>query len=198
MTTYMSFGGKTLAEPQPGGREPAPGNLALVQAFINSNYDLRDDHGAELLDGPAGLRSWLEPRGLAGAEAAVTAADLERAIAVREGLRALLVAKHAERDDAAIDRLNVTVAQLPITVRLESEGPQFVAAGRTVAAALGLIVSYAAASMLDGSWSRLKTCRECRWAFYDHSRNGAGSWCSMAVCGSRVKQRAYHARRARS
>jgi predicted RNA-binding Zn ribbon-like protein len=57
---------------------------------------------------------------------------------------------------------------------------------------------HAAVAMLDGTWSRLKACRECRWAFYDHSRNGAGSWCSMAVCGSRVKQRAYHARRGAS
>jgi predicted RNA-binding Zn ribbon-like protein len=48
--------------------------------------------------------------------------------------------------------------------------------------------------MLDGTWTRLKACRECSWAFYDHSRNGAGNWCSMKVCGGRVKQRAYYER----
>lgn len=48
--------------------------------------------------------------------------------------------------------------------------------------------------MLDGTWQRLKACRECSWAFYDHSKNVAGSWCSMKVCGGRVKQRAYYAR----
>jgi predicted RNA-binding Zn ribbon-like protein len=194
----MSFDGKKPTEPQPGGREPAPGRLALVQAFINSNYDLLEDHGAELLDSPAGLSDWLERRELPGGGARVTSTDLRRAIAVREGLRALLVAKHEQRDDAAIDSLNEVAIRLPVTVRLDADEPQFVAASDRVEAALGLVLSYAAAAMLDGTWSRLKTCRECRWAFYDHSRNGAGSWCSMAVCGSRVKQRAYHARHARS
>ncbi len=62
---------------------------------------------------------------------------------------------------------------------------------------MGLIVSYAAVAMLDGTWSRLKACSECRWAFYDRSRNSTGNWCSMAVCGGRVKQRAHYARRTR-
>lgn len=169
----------------------------MVQAFINTNYDLRDDHGAELLDSPARLRDWLERRGLVGGDADVTPIALRRALAVREGLRALLVAKRAQRDDALIESLNEAAGHLPVTVRLEPDEPDFAAASDTVQAALGVIVSYAAVAMLDGTWSRLKACPECRWAFYDHSRNGAGSWCSMAVCGSRVKQRAYHARRAR-
>ncbi|WP_330256699.1 CGNR zinc finger domain-containing protein [Nocardia sp. NBC_00565] len=48
------------------------------------------------------------------------------------------------------------------------------------------------------SWPRLKTCREpsCRWAFFDHSRNHGRTWCSMDVCGNRVKVRASHRRNA--
>jgi predicted RNA-binding Zn ribbon-like protein len=63
--------------------------------------------------------------------------------------------------------------------------------------ALATVLGAVAAAMLDGSWSRFKACRQhdCRWAFYDHSRNGAGSWCSMAVCGGRAKQRALYRRR---
>ena len=43
----------------------------------------------------------------------------------------------------------------------------------------------------DGSWSRLKACRnpECHWAFYDRSHAGRGAWCDMAVCGNRIKNR---------
>jgi predicted RNA-binding Zn ribbon-like protein len=48
--------------------------------------------------------------------------------------------------------------------------------------------------MLDGSWSRLKACRQCGWAFYDYSRNRSGSWCSMQLCGNRTKTRAYRRR----
>ena len=47
-------------------------------------------------------------------------------------------------------------------------------------------------SVADGTWSRLKACREddCHWAFYDRSRNRSGQWCVMAVCGNRNKARA--------
>ena len=47
-----------------------------------------------------------------------------------------------------------------------------------------------------GTWERFKVCRSdtCRWAFYDHSKNGRSCWCSMRVCGSRQKARTYRAR----
>lgn len=50
--------------------------------------------------------------------------------------------------------------------------------------------------VLNDTWPRLKACREdtCRWAFYDHSKNRSGHWCSMEVCGARHKARQYRAR----
>ncbi len=53
-------------------------------------------------------------------------------------------------------------------------------------------------AMTDGTWARLKTCRNerCQKAFYDTSKNRSGAWCSMAGCGSRFKARAYRHRRA--
>jgi predicted RNA-binding Zn ribbon-like protein len=49
----------------------------------------------------------------------------------------------------------------------------------------------------DGTWKRLKACAnpECRWIFYDRSRNQQGTWCEMAVCGNRLKNREFRARR---
>jgi predicted RNA-binding Zn ribbon-like protein len=174
-------------EKQPGGRAPAPGDLALVQAFINSNYSLEEhNHGAELLDSAEGLERWLARRDLNGGGDIA----LNEALRVREGLRALLVAKRTERPDAdAIHELNAIAPQRKLSVRLHPDGPRFEADDP-----LGLILALAAQSMLDGTWARLKACRECCWAFYDHSKNGAGSWCSMKVCGGRVKQRAYYER----
>ena len=49
---------------QPGGRPPAPGALALVQAFINTHYDLEVDHGAEVLSTPGALAAWLTARAM--------------------------------------------------------------------------------------------------------------------------------------
>jgi predicted RNA-binding Zn ribbon-like protein len=193
LTIKDVLGSKTLTsapEPQPGGRAPAPGDLALVQAFINSNYSLGEgDHGAELLGSPEALNQWLRRRDLIEPGVEIGPDDLREALLLREGLRALLVAKRGEPDADALDQMNAIAPGRPVTVRLQPQGPDFQAGDP-----LGLILALTAKAMLDGSWTRLKACRECCWAFYDHSRNGAGSWCSMKVCGGRVKQRAYYRR----
>jgi predicted RNA-binding Zn ribbon-like protein len=58
-------------------------------------------------------------------------------------------------------------------------------------------------AMLGGQWRRLKACPDCRWVFYDHTRNGRKRWCLMNAggpdgrsCGSIAKVRAYRARQA--
>ncbi len=184
---------------QPGARLPAPGDLALVQSFINSHYDLEFEHGADLFATPAALAAWLTRRGLL--TGTLTDADVRRAIAVREGLRALARAN----GDLAPPRPAVTLAVLneaargaPVELRFADDGPRFVAAaGAGLDRALGLVLAIAARAMIDGSWSRLKVCpgEDCGWAFYDHSRNQSGRWCSMAVCGGRAKARGYYRRR---
>ena len=35
---------------------------------------------------------------------------------------------------------------------------------------------------------------DCRWAFYDGSKNRSGRWCDMASCGNRMKARAFRER----
>ena len=64
---------------------------------------------------------------------------------------------------------------------------------------LGRVLAASFTAIADGSWRRLKACRNhgCRWAFYDYSKNRSASWCSMQLCGNRTKTRAYRARRAR-
>ena len=63
---------------QPGGRAPAPGELSLVQAFVNTHYDLELAHGAELLADAASLTSWLRDRGLIDRSAALREAARDR------------------------------------------------------------------------------------------------------------------------
>jgi predicted RNA-binding Zn ribbon-like protein len=36
---------------------------------------------------------------------------------------------------------------------------------------------------------------DCQWAFYDRSRNHGGTWCDMATCGNKLKNRDFRARR---
>jgi Putative stress-induced transcription regulator len=75
---------------QPGGRDPAPGDLVLVQAFVNSHYDLERDHGADLFATVASSRDWLRRHGLLDSEPArIDSRDRRRAVSVREALRTL-------------------------------------------------------------------------------------------------------------
>jgi hypothetical protein len=56
------------------------------------------------------------------------------------------------------------------------------------------------AAQEDGTWKRMRVCAnpDCRWVFYDRSRNQQGHWCDMAVCGNRLKNRRLRARQAGS
>lgn len=175
---------------QPGGRAPAPGPLALVQAFLNTHYDLGVEHGAEVWHSPDAYAHWLRGRGLLADGAAVSAADLGRALRVRGALRAL-----TSGDDTARAALDEAGRGAAVEVRFPADGPAFASDG-SPAAALGLVLAHAAQAMWDGTWERLKICpgRDCGWAFYDHSRNGSGRWCSMSICGGREKARAHYRR----
>lgn len=187
--------------PQPGGRRPAPGALALVQAFLNTHYDLEHDHGAEVLSSPEALGRWLTRHGVSACRPAQPA-DLERALELRAGLRELARANGGPAPAAGPEpfaRISAAVAGGPVEVRFTPQGPSFGPAPDSpgVSGALGVLAARAAAAMLEGTWPRLKICpgRDCDWAFYDHSRNGNGRWCSMSVCGGRAKARAHYTRR---
>jgi predicted RNA-binding Zn ribbon-like protein len=152
----------------------APEPLREVQLFVNS-VDLEHE-----LDW---LPDWLEERGLSG--------ELERARALREALRALVLANNgATLDQTALELVNDTAARLPL--QLGADGQLSVGTGRD---ALDGVVAIALGAMLDGSWSRLKACRNCCWSFYDYSPNRSATWCSMQLCGNRKKTRAYRSRR---
>jgi predicted RNA-binding Zn ribbon-like protein len=188
---------RSHAGSQPGDRVPAPGALGLVQSFLNSRWDLERDH-QEQLSSPAALAHWLTEHDLFDSSKRPTGSDLRRALAVREGLRALLFANNGEPvERAAVESLNEALGAPALGVRLDSGAPPaFTAPRRDVPGALATIASIVATSQIEGTWPRFKACpgRRCGWAFYDHSRNQSGSWCSMSVCGSRAKAREYRRR----
>jgi predicted RNA-binding Zn ribbon-like protein len=189
------------ASPQPGGRAAAPGQLGLLQAFVNTHFDLVDDWGADLLATPPGLRRWLADHGLLARRTRVTTADLDRALAIREGLRELIAARGRDVSDYSLrTELNRAFAGASLELRMTPRGAELVPVGSTeVDRALGSLLAILAQAIVGGRWQRLKVCpgQHCGWVFYDHSRNNSGRWCSMNVCGGREKARA-HYRRQRS
>ncbi len=66
--------------------------------------------------------------------------------------------------------------------------------GHVIGTILGIIQEAAK----NGTWDRFKCCalETCGWAFYDHTKNKSGRWCSMKTCGSRHKAREYLKRQA--
>jgi predicted RNA-binding Zn ribbon-like protein len=179
---------------------PAPGELGFVQAFVNSSWDLDNDN-RERFPSPEALAGWLQERGLIEPGTRVGEDDLRRVLAVRAGLRALLFVNNgSEPDRDAIGRLNDLLRVPGPFVRLHPwERPDFGLRRGGLDPVLALIATIVAVAQLDGRWARLKACpgEDCGWAFYDHSRNQGGNWCSMSVCGSRAKARQYRRRKRR-
>jgi predicted RNA-binding Zn ribbon-like protein len=187
------------AGPQSGGRSPAPGRLGFVQAFENSFFDLGDRRGHDHFSSREGLADWLAERGLD--PGTVSDDDLRRAVAVRDGLRAIL-AEHngAPRDAPAVAGLREAANGLPVAIGVDDDGRTWpVVLGRGVTGALGLVMATVHEARANGTWARLKVCpgRHCGWAFYDQSISRTSTWCSMKVCGGREKARAYRRRRER-
>src|SRR3954463_15049490 len=95
ITGYVTYHIRmAVTTPHESSREPAPGDLAVVQAFVNT---LDSDDGFrqfELLTEPADLERWLRDRGLLERSARLGPPDLRRAVELREALRALLLANN--------------------------------------------------------------------------------------------------------
>ena len=176
----------------------APGQLVLVQDLVNTHYGQKRYAHVELTS-PDDLRDWLVAHGLLADGTAVTEGDFRRVLLLREALRNLLRANNdTEVPATQIEALNHLASNAPLTVRFHSEGaptlePDITGVDGAIACLLGTVFT----AMQDDTWLRLKVCRNepCQKAFYDTSRNRSGEWCSMAVCGSRVKARAYRHRR---
>jgi predicted RNA-binding Zn ribbon-like protein len=180
-----------------GETKPAPMPLLVVQSFVNT---WEADAGTDLLgDDDAVALAWLREAGLL--HPGSDRIDLTEARALRESIRALLVHNGGgpPPTDTELSAL-VAVAEgsrlAPVVgagglVELRPE-----AAGTPAALARLLLIIRDA--QRDGTWLRLKACRndECRWAFYDRSHAGRGAWCDMAVCGNRMKNRNLRSRRA--
>ncbi len=171
----------------------APEALLIVQRFVNTT-DLERD--VDWIGTAADLKRWLHEHGHAVSR--VTRADHARSLELREALRALLVANnlHRKPDATALEVVNRVARSLRVSMAPESASIEIAPRVRRVDAALADVVAAVLRARVDGTFDRLKACRNCRWAFYDYSRNRRASWCSMRLCGNRLKTRRYRARRA--
>lgn len=172
--------------------DEAPGRLDLIRLFVNT---LDYPSGPDRLESPESASEWCRQNGLPQVS---NQREADRLRGFREALRELLFANNGEADEsAAWDGLQpyLRTAYFAIAggpgpkLRLEPGGA---GADRAIGIMLALVYDALAAA----TWQRMRACRKatCKFAYYDHSKNGSRAWCSMAVCGNREKA---HRRRSR-
>jgi predicted RNA-binding Zn ribbon-like protein len=188
---------ETVVTTESSTSRTAPEPLELVQQFVNSLHLEPNAADEEELTDPGALRAWLSERGLMEPDEPVSEGDLRRAIDVREGLRALLLANNGlPFDEAKVERLDRAASRAGMRVRFCAEEPELVPDAAGVDGAIARLMSIVAAAVSHGAWERMKACsrQDCYWAFYDHSKNRSGKWCSMETCGNVEKAKAYRQR----
>ena len=179
----------------------APGSLELVRALVNTR-ELFDDDGREVdtddISTPDELAGWLAAHDLPGAGEALGQGDVDRMAELREALRAVLLANHgAELDPQAAAALDQATSAAPVVLRFDPDGGAGLRpACAGIDGAIAVIATAIHEAMREGTWERLKVCpaSDCKWAFYDRSRNHSRTWCSMESCGNRAKVRAFRER----
>ncbi|MCP2166048.1 putative stress-induced transcription regulator [Goodfellowiella coeruleoviolacea] len=149
-------------------------DVELLLAFLNT----RDvETGTDVLDDEAAWRAWVAERGLG------RSGDPRHAREVRNALRVAVGDREEQHGSAGVVGM--------IQIELSQGVP-------TLAATDALSGVLAAATRLAvlGYWERFKICpaHDCRWAFFDRSRNRSRTWCSMQVCGNREKARNWRER----
>jgi predicted RNA-binding Zn ribbon-like protein len=174
--------------------DEVPPHLRLVESFANS---LDVETAQDDLDSAARFGRWLAAHGFPPPQGHPTAAELDLALGLRGALRDSFVAHHDGEDATdARSRLDAYAARVPLRAVFGAGPAGLAPVGEGVTAMLGAVLGAIVLAEQDGTWRRLKICREdtCRSVFYDRSKNSSKAWCSMRLCGNRNKTRAYRGR----
>jgi hypothetical protein len=168
----------------PRDRQAAPGRLELVRELLNTWRIPNDTRvPTDLL--AQGLTA---ARGASRREAAALRA-------LRDDLRACI-----EDPSRGAERLNAWIRRLGVSPVVTEGGLRFEAAPGPPGRIFGIVL----AAIMAGQWIRLKACPDCRWVFYDQTRNRGKRWCLMyaggpygRACGTIAKVRRYRERQRR-
>jgi hypothetical protein len=102
-----------------------------------------------------------------------------------------------ERNDRGETRLNSWIGQLGVVPVIRDGELDFGPTPGAVGEVLGIVLN----AVAGGKWHRLKACPDCRWVFYDSTRNASKRWCLMTAggpegrsCGSIAKVRRFRER----
>jgi predicted RNA-binding Zn ribbon-like protein len=172
--------------------------------FVHPALDLvnsQHGRGPDLLDDDRWLDGFLQRWGYART-GPPRPRERERLISLRALLRRIVetIESGGEPSPRDLGQLNRVLGAVTVSRRLVAAGRaldvQLVPARRDWAWVRSDIAASFADLLAHGEAARFKVCdnRDCRFAFYDASKNRSRRWCAQATCGNRHKVRQFRAR----
>jgi len=186
----------------------------LALDFLNT-CPVQNDAAVELLPDFDALLRWFQAAGQVSSREAASLREqwggsaqarqvVEAMRELRERLRKEVLAR--ERGGTVhrpvLDELNRLLAEHPMLTRLKSSGGTSTTElwfnPRRPEDLFAPLAHSAATLFSDVDPSRVRKCAQCVLHFYDTSKKGTRRWCSMQMCGNRIKVAAYAARQRRT
>ena len=183
----------------------------LALDFMNT-CPIQNGKAAELVRDFDALLRWYQAAGLLSSrEAASLRREWETSAAARHVVEAMRELRERLRNEVLarergvtahreiLDELNRLMAEHPMLTRLKKSGStssmELWFDPRRPQDLFAPIAHSAAKLISEADWRRVRKCRQCVLLFYDTSKKGTRRWCSMQLCGNRIKVAAYAARR---
>jgi predicted RNA-binding Zn ribbon-like protein len=170
------------------------------------------DGPTELLPDVRALERWLIASGMVtSARAKATlrswrtsteaAAFLERLILFRERLREAVLSMEggSAPGEAFLAEVNLLLVQHPLPALLHKRDGNVIREKsfelRRPADLWAPIIDATASLLAEADLSRLHKCESCVVHFFDTSKKGSRRWCSMNICGNKLKVATYQRRK---
>ena len=183
----------------------------LALDFVNTR-PLMAGQLAELLPDFAALLRWFQAAGLLEARNVAALgrkwAGSARARQVTEAMRQwrerlrkqiLSWERGGSLQHSVLNELNALMATHPMRTRIKTNGKKYLKElwfePRVPEDLLAPLAQGAASLFADLDRKRVRKCPTCVLHFFDTSKKGTRRWCSMPLCGNRLKVAAYAARR---
>jgi predicted RNA-binding Zn ribbon-like protein len=179
--------------------------------FLNTKPVLADGP-TELLPDVRALERWLIASGMvtspktkaivrAWRHSTEATAFLEQLIAFRERLREAVVRLESgsSPSDAFLAAVNSLLLQYPLHTSLHKRDRMVIREtlfeARKPADLWAPIIDATADLLAETESSRIRQCESCVVHFFDTSKKGSRRWCSMNICGNKLKVAAYQRRK---
>jgi len=170
--------------------------------FINTSYGVGEDH-RECLGSDAQVLDWLKQAGFpppTERPPARSGALLKAALELRKTAQELVRARKAGGvgNVATLNRMLAFGNSYPELVWSKRAGPTLEQRRRagSIEALLVPVAEAVATLLAQGDFTLIRKCggTDCVLWFYDHTKAHRRRWCSMELCGNRMKVAAFRAR----